>query len=637
MMCREKLRAASIRILTSLLAEGSRPRGYYSQVTHSQIPFHFRSSFLRSRSQAFACRNVPKVFRFSSIAEVASEEPESFSEISKSKLTHESVIYALRKLSKTPEKALQFFVWVVENNESKLSGTACDLILRILVNEGRIKDFWFVLKEMTCRGYQLNKEIYETLSSCFITAKLVNEAAALKELYTRQGTEGADAEVSAAVEILQDSDWGEAVQKKLEEDGVLSVSETTVLKILKEIRGHPSRALGFFRWAKDRPGYQHNSLTYNAVLKVLAREDSINEFWNTVKEMKAEGFEIDIDTYVKILRQLLKRRLIKEAVELHEMMMAGPYKPSIQDCSILLNYISINENPDLGLVRRVIKNYEASGFSLSKAMYDGLHRSLTALGRFDEAEEIVDTMRKAGFEPDNVTYSQVVFGLCKFGRLDDACKVLDDMEALGCKPDIKTWTILIQGHCSMGEVDKALSCFTKMLEKEMDADADLLEVLVNGLLSKDRVDSAYNLIVEMVETARLKPWQATYKQLTERLLKGRKLEEAFKVLKLMKCQNYPPCADLFVNYISKFGSIDDAADYFKVLAVKRFPSSSSYRNIFEAFLKEGRFSEAQDLLYKCPHHIRNNTEIVRLFGSSKKGDEGAQNSVDDSGDKSVVT
>ncbi|XP_068669668.1 pentatricopeptide repeat-containing protein At3g48250, chloroplastic-like [Aristolochia californica] len=636
-MFKEKLRAYSIRVLAPLLAGGSRPRVFYSQVTRSPIRFHFRCSFLPSENQQFPCLNIPQVFHFSSVAEVTSEETETLSEKSNSKLTHESVIYALRKLSKTPEKALKFFSWVIENNESKLSGTAYNLMLRILVNEEWIKDFWFVLKEMTFKGYQLNEETYKTLSSCFKTAKMVNEASALKEFYTRQEKGGTDAGVAVAVEILQESDWGEAVQKKLEGDGVLSVTETTVLMILKEIRAHPYRALGFFHWAQHRPGYQHNSITYNAMLRILAREDSIDEFWNMVKEMKEEGFEIDIDTYVKILRQFLKWKLIKEAVELHEMMMAGPYKPSIQDCSILLNYISINETPDLDLVHKVIKNYESSGFSLSKSMYDGLHRSLTALGNFDKAEEIVETMRKAGFEPDNVTHSQIVFGLCKFGRLDEACKVLDDMEVQGCKPDIKTWTILIQGHCFMGEVDKALSCFTKMLEKDLDADADLLEVLVKGLLSKNRVDSAYTLVVEMVERARLKPWQVTYKQLIERLLGGGKLEEAFKVLNLMKCQNYPPYADPFVKYVSKFGSVEDATQYLKALSAKRFPSSSSYRNIFEAFLKEGRFSEAQDLLYKCPHHIRNHSEILRLFGSCKKGEKGTVNSTDDSGNKLVVS
>lgn len=225
-------------------------------------------------------------------------------------------------------------------------------------------------------------------------------------------------------------------------------------------------------------------------------------------------------------------------------------------------------------------------------------------------------MRNAGYEPDNITYSQLVFGLCKAKRLEEACNVLDEMEADGCVPDIKTWTILIQGHCTADEVDTALICFAKMMEKGCDADADLMDVLIEGFLKQRKIDGAYKLLDEMVKKARLVPWQATYKNLIEKLLEVRKLEEAFKLLHLMKKQNYPPYSEPFVQYISKFGSVEDAADFFKALTVKEHPSSAAYVHVLKAFFKEGRYSEAKDLLHKCPHHIRQHGEICKLFGST---------------------
>lgn len=152
--------------------------------------------------------------------------------------------------------------------------------------------------------------------------------------------------------------------------------------------------------------------------------------------------------------------------------------------------------------------------------------------------------------------------------------MLDEMEANGCSPDIKTWTILIQGHCDANQLGNALMLFAKM-QKNCDADADLLDVLINGFISQNRIDGAYKLLVEMVNIVHLRPWQATFKILIEKLLGERKLEESMNLLKLMKKQNYPPYPEPFSRYISKSGTVEDAMDFLKALSMKEYPSIGS--------------------------------------------------------------
>lgn len=446
------------------------------------------------------------------------------------------------------------------------------------------------------------------------------EASALTQFHSNTEKEfTGDSAIQLVSKILQDTgSWNEdEVGKKLEEIE-FSPSEMAVAKVLREVRNTPIKGLGFFRWAAARsPDYKHGSFAYNAVARVLGREESIKEFWDLVEEMKREGFEMDIDTYVKLSRQFLKNKMMEEAVKLYEFMMDGPYKPAIQECGILLRQISLTCAPDLDLVSRVVRKYEAAGHSLSKVVYDGIHRSLTRNGRFEEAEEMMKRMKDAGFEPDNITYSQLVYGLCKAKRFDEACEVLDEMEEWGCVPDLKTWTVLIQGQCHAGEVDMALRCLTKMLEKGCEADADLLDILVKGLCGQRRADGAYTLVIEMVDKARLRPWQATSKYLIQQLLKERMLEEALKILGLMKSHKYPPFAEPFPPYISKFGTVEDAREFLKTLSVKTYPSAAAYLYVFKSFFDEGRYTEAQDLLFKCPHHIRKHADITKLFGSIK--------------------
>ncbi|XP_057950686.1 pentatricopeptide repeat-containing protein At3g48250, chloroplastic [Malania oleifera] len=531
-------------------------------------------------------------------------------------LTHETVIYVLRKLDKDPEKASEFFNWVCEKSRFKPSSAICSLMLRTFVNGGYMKEFWVTMRKMKEQGFYIDEETYITILGIFRKEKMASDAAALTHFYNRMVQDNAmDAIAKKVVNIVIGSEWDDVVGKELGELKI-SLSDNFVLRVLKELRGHPPKILRFFHWAGQGPSYEHSSITYNATVRVLARGDSIAEFWNMVEEMKTAGYEMDIDTYIKISRQFQKIRMMEDAVKLYELMMDGPYKPSIQDCILLLRTIAASSKPNLDLVFRVVRKYEATGHSLSKAAYDGIHRSLTRLGRFDEAEKIMEAMRNAGYEPDNITYSQLVFGLCKVMRLGEACKVLDEMEERGCLPDLKTWTILIQGCCSANELDKALLCFSKMMEKECNADADLLDVLVSAFLSQKRINGAYTFLVEMVNKARLRPWQDTYKNLIQKLLGERKLEEALELLRLMKKHNYPPFPEPFDAYISRFGTVEDAWEFLKVLSFKEYPSPSAYLRVFKSFFEEGRHSEAKDLLYKCPHHIRMHVDICKLFGSA---------------------
>ncbi|XP_016447862.2 pentatricopeptide repeat-containing protein At3g48250, chloroplastic-like [Nicotiana tabacum] len=532
-------------------------------------------------------------------------------------VTHEAVMYLLKKLDKDPKKAGNFLKWVIKQKRFEPSSAMYSLMLRIYANKDSMKDFWITIKEMKEKGFYIDEETYKSIHSVFRNLKMETDATALKHFYGRMIKENAMGDLAIDVsELIKKQEWGFEVERQLREMK-LSVSDNFVLRVLKELReiGYPLKAFNFFKWVARSLGFQHNTVTYNGILRVLCREESIEEFWSVVEEMKSVGFEIDLDTYIKISRHFQKIRMLRDAVELYELMMDGQFKPSLGECNILLRSIAQSNPPDLDLLFRVVGKFEAAGHSRSKIIYDVIHRCLANLGRFEEAEKITEAMRDAGFEPDNITYSQLIYGLCKMRRLEEALNVIDAMEECGCIPDIKTWTVLIQGHCLAGEVDKALFCFAKMMEKNVDTDADLLDVLLNGFLSQRRVFGAYQLLIEMVNRFQMRPWQATYKLIIQKLLGERKFEEALDLLRRMKKHNYPPFPEPFHQYISKSGTVEDAVEFLKALSVKDYPSVSAYQHVFQTFFAEGRHSEAKDLLYKCPHHIRQHPAICGLFGS----------------------
>lgn len=532
-------------------------------------------------------------------------------------LTHETVIYVLKRIDKDPEKTSAFFDWACDENGFTPSNAVYSLLLRTFATGRSMKFFWVNVRKMKKQGLYIDKETYVTIVGTLHKARLDSDATAFIHFYNIMVHESKidDLAKKVAIVISRSETWDDNVVKELGEIEI-SLSDNFVIRVLKLLYKMPLKALRFFKWAGQSPDYRNNTITYNAIVKVLARAESIAEFWDMIGEMKAAGHELDIDMYVKISRVLQKSKMMEDTVKLYEFMMDGPYKPSNQDCVLLLRAISSKGKADLNLVFRVVKKYEATGNLLSKGAYDGIHRSLTRVGRFDEADEIVKTMENAGYTPDNVTYSQLVFGLCRALRLEEASKVLDVMEARGCSPDIKTWTVLIQGCCEANDLDKASVWFAKMREANVDPDADLLEVLVNAFLSQNAIDGAYTLLVEMVDRARVRPWQATYKIMIDKLLGERKLEEASNLLHLMKKHNYPIYVKPFDQYIAKFGTVENALEYLKVISFKDYATPTAHRRVLECFFKEGRHSEAKDLFFKCPYHIRNHSQIRKLFGSA---------------------
>ncbi|KAJ8548194.1 hypothetical protein K7X08_021430 [Anisodus acutangulus] len=326
--------------------------------------------------------------------------------------------------------------------------------------------------------------------------------------------------------------------------------------------------------------------------------------------------------------------MLKDAVELYELMMDGQFKPSLGECNILLRSIAQSHTSDLDFLVRVVEKFEAAGNSRSKIIYDVIHRCLTNLGRFEEAEKITEAMRDAGFEPDNITYSQLIYGLCKLRRLEEALKVIDVMEECGCIPDIKTWTVLIQGHCFAGEVDKALFCFANMMERNVDTDVAPLDVLLNGFLSQRRVFGAYQLLTELVNKFQMRPWKATYKLIIQKLLGEMKLEEALDLLRRMKKHNYPTFSEPFLQYISKLGTVEDAVEFSKALSVKDYPFVSAYQHVFQSFFAEGSHlserSSSQNLkkvLYQDAMSLETHYLVLFCLKPVKPGRRRCQTSV----------
>uniref|UniRef100_A0A5B7A036 Pentacotripeptide-repeat region of PRORP domain-containing protein n=1 Tax=Davidia involucrata TaxID=16924 RepID=A0A5B7A036_DAVIN len=610
----------------------SRP---FSSLLHSRAPHKFPPPF---HSQSLN-PNVPSFRYFSSselaiedkdadhvavLADIFSKPPRPNDEIklelesNSIVITHELVLKVLQNLETAPDVARRFFGWVSESESERLSSKSYNLMLGILGVNGYVKEFWDLVEIMKKKGYGVSKGTHVRVLEKFEKDRLKSDSEKLKELFSSGSVDNSVEKVCSRVcKLIREEVWGDEVEKRLRELNIVFSSDLVAL-VLENLGTEPNKALIFFRWIDESHLCEYDERTYNAMVRVLGREDCIEKFWRVVYEMRGAGYEMEMGTYVKVLVRFVKRKMIKDAVDLYEFAMSGANKPSVQDCTFLLRKIVVSKELDMDLFLKVVKAFTVSGNVLMNSIVDAVLKSLTSVDRFGECNKILKAMEEAGFLPSGTLQSQIAFRLGSDGKKDEASEFMDNMEASGCGPNYYTWFSLIEGHCVAGDVNQASDCFQKMVEKEGGCCAGYaFALLVNTYCDKNRAMDACKLLSNMVNEKNLKPWHPTYKVLINKLLVQRGFKEALNLLGLMKNQGFPPFLDPFIEYVSKTGTADDAMVLLKAMTVKRYPSKSVFLRVFEAYFKAGRHNEAQDLLSKSPGYIRNHADVLNLFFSMK--------------------
>lgn len=534
-------------------------------------------------------------------------------------VTHDLVLSALKNLQSAPAVARKFFRWISRNdNEEKkiLSSKSYNLMLSVLVENGLVKEFWDMVSTMKKKkGYGVSKGTFVKALEKFEKDKLSDDVGKLKALYASGSTDNSIENLSSRVcRVIRQDVWGDSVEKRLRELNIEFTSEL-VSMVVENIGVEGNKGLIFFRWVEESGCFKHDKHTYSAMASVLASEDSSEKFWRVVDEMRNAGYEMDKGAYVKILERFVRKRMLKDAVDLYELAMGGATKPSLSDCTYLLKKIVVSKELDMDLFFRVVRISWENGHILTNSTFNAVLKSLTSVGRIEDCNKVLKAV-KDDFQPNSTLQSRIAFQLSSSGKSEEADEFVGDMEAsdhsLGCR----TWSSLVEGYCLAGDMDKASTTYQKMVEKIGAPNTEYaLELLVSSYCRKNRAADAYKLVSRMVNGNQVHPWHSTYKILIGMLLAQGGFEEALDLLSLMKNQGYPPFLDPFVEFLSKSGSPDDAMTFTKAMTVKRFPSTPVFLKLFEAYFEAGRHSEAQDFLLKCPRYIRNHADVLNLFCS----------------------
>ncbi|KAG1326723.1 putative Pentatricopeptide repeat-containing protein, mitochondrial [Cocos nucifera] len=230
--------------------------------------------------------------------------------------------------------------------------------------------------------------------------------------------------------LREEDESSEIIQKKLE-DLRVSLSSGLVVAVLERISSYPKKAPMFFQWVEEDRSFIIDGRVYNAMARVLGREDCIEELRDVLHKIRNGRHQLEPETYIKLLERFLNGKMIAEAVNLREFVLDCSEKPSPQDFVLLLRKIVVNKDPELNLITRVVRTFINAGNSVKGSVFGTVLKSLSSVGKLGECDKILKAMEEGGFVADSFVHDRVVVGVVNGGRLDDALEYLDIVERSG--------------------------------------------------------------------------------------------------------------------------------------------------------------------------------------------------------------
>lgn len=320
----------------------------------------------------------------------------------------------------------------------------------------------------------------------------------------------------------------------LDECGI-NLSHNLVVDVLERFRHARRPAFRFFCWAGDKPGFAHNSRTYNSMMSILGRARQFETMVSMLEEMGEKGL-LSMETFKIAMNAFAAAKERKKAVAIFELMNKYKFKAGVDTINCLLENLGRSKLPkEAQLLFDKLKHR----FTPNLTTYTVLLGSWCRVKNLMEAGRVWNEMIDKGFKPDVVAHNIMLEGLLKIGKRSDAIKLFEVMKAKGPSPNVRSYTIMIWKFCKQSKMKEAVEYFDEMLKFGCQPDAAVYTCLITGFGNRRRMDIVYDLLKEMEEMG-CPPDGLTYNALIK-LMKIQKMpDEAVRIYKEMVRSGFKP-------------------------------------------------------------------------------------------------
>lgn len=376
----------------------------------------------------------------------------------------------------------------------------------------------------------------------------------------------------------------------LDESGI-NLSHDLVVDVLLRFKHARKPAFRFFTWAGQRPGFAHDSRTYNVMMRILGKTRQFETMLSMLDEMGAKGL-LTVDTFVIAIQAFAGAKERKKAVGIFELMKKHKFIIGVETINTLLDSLGRDK---LGKEAQTLFEKLKSRFTPNLRTYTVLLNGWCRVKNLMEAGKIWNEMIDQGFKPDVVAHNTMLEGLLKAKKRSDATKLFKVMKEKGPVPNVRTYTMLINELCKQSKMDEAAECFEDMLNAGCEPDTAVYTCLMTGFGNQRRMDKVYGLLKEMKERGCV-PDARMYSALIKLLTNRRMPDDAVNMYKKMIQDGIQPTIHIYNMMMKSFFVAGDhkmgREVWSEMVSKGCCPDDNSYIVLIGGLIRQGRSEEA---------------------------------------------
>ncbi|CAH9063706.1 unnamed protein product [Cuscuta epithymum] len=375
----------------------------------------------------------------------------------------------------------------------------------------------------------------------------------------------------------------------------ISLTHDLVTGVLERFKHARRPAFRFFCWASQRPGYAHDSKTYNSLMAILGKNRQFETMLSVLEEMGEKGL-LTMETFVIAMRTFAAAKERKKAVGIFELMKKYKFEAGVETINCLLDALG---RAKLAKEAHVLFEKLEHRFTPNLQTYTVLLNGWCTVKNLMEAGKVWNEMVDKGFKPDIVTHSIMLEGLLRGNKRSDAIKLFEVMKSKGPPPNAKTYTILIRYLCKHRNMDEAINYFDEMLSTGCGPDVAIYTCLITGFGNIKKMDKVYGLLTEMRENG-CPPDAQLYNALIKLMTNRRMPDDAVRVYKKMIQNGLQPTIHTYNMLMKCFFMTKNHDLGFAVWEEMRLkgccPDVNTYTVFIGGLIREGRSTEACEYL-----------------------------------------
>ncbi|XP_021911206.1 pentatricopeptide repeat-containing protein At5g14080, partial [Carica papaya] len=418
--------------------------------------------------------------------------------------------------------------------------------------------------------------------------------------------------------------WNPSLEQTLHRLGCRdSLTPSLVAQVIDpHLLNQHSLALGFFNWAAQQPGFLHESVSYESILKSLSLSRQFSAIDALLKQARAQKITLNSSAYRVVISSLVLGQKTQNAFSVFKEASSLSREIGTDVCNSLL--AALASDGQFNSAQKMFDEMTERGISFTTLgicvfMWRSCGKSLTC-----QILCMLDKVKKLDSDINgSILAVLVVHGLCQASRESEAFWLLDELRSRDCKPDFMAYGIVANEFRSKGNVyeremvlkkkrklgvaprssdyrEFILALISNRLIREakelgeiivsgnFPIEDDVLNALIGSVSAVD-ASSATMFLNFMIRKDQF-PTLLTLSNLSRNLCKHGKAEELLKVYTALSCNDYFTDMEsykIMVFFLCKAGRVREAYGILNEMKKKGIePDVSLYNSFMEACCRE---------------------------------------------------